>query len=77
MTHLKREGLTKWQYLFLTCAIEKQGSNFNFNREINDARLGKMQIMLPVTEDGEPDYDFMELFGKSLMRSKYEQYLAY
>ena len=29
VTHLKREGLTKWQYLFLTCVIEKQGSNFS------------------------------------------------
>lgn len=77
VTHLKKEGMSKYQYLFLTCLLEQQSGNFNFNREINDARLNKMQIMLPVTDDGQPDYDFMERFGRKMMTNKYKQYLAF
>lgn len=77
VTALKTEGMSKYVYLFLTSTIEKQGSNFNFNREINDARIKNMQIMLPVTDSGEPDYAYMEQYSKNMMLRKYKQYLEF
>lgn len=77
VTSLKHEGMSKFVYLFLTTTIERQGSNFNFNREINDARIKKMQVMLPVSDDGKPDYKYMEQYAKNMMLRKYEQYLAF
>lgn len=77
VTHLKRVGLTQWHYLFLCCTLKQQANNFNFNREINNSRLKKMQIMLPVTDDGQPDYDFMESLGRKMMSNKYNQYQAF
>lgn len=77
VTALKTEGMSKYVYLFLTSTIEKQGSNFNFNREINDARIKNMQIMLPVTDSGEPDYAYMEQYAKNMMLRKYKQYLEF
>ena len=72
MTALKTEGMSKYVYLFLTSTIEKQGSNFNFNREINDARIKNMQVMLPVDDSGEPDYEYMEQYSKNMMLRKYK-----
>lgn len=77
VTSLKHEGMSKFVYLFLTTTIERQGSNFNFNREINDARIKKMRVMLPVSDDGKPDYKYMEQYAKNMMLRKYEQYLAF
>ena len=77
VTSLKREGTSKFVYLFLATTIERQGSNFNFNREINDARIKKMQVMLPVTAEGEPDYEYMEQYAKNMMLCKYKQYIAF
>lgn len=77
VTSLKREGTSKFVYLFLATTIERQGSNFNFNREINDARIKKMQVMLPVTDEGKPDYKYMEQYAKNMMLRKYKQYLAF
>lgn len=77
VTHLKRQGASKLLYLFLTSTLEKQKSNFNFNREINDPRIKKMQIMLPVDDAGEPDYAYMEQYAMNTMLKKYEQYLAF
>lgn len=77
ITHLKQDCFNKWIYLFLTVTIQKQGSNFNFNREINDTRIKKMKIMLPVDEDDNPNFNYMEQYAKNLMLKKYKQYLAF
>lgn len=77
VTALKSEGISQYGYLFMTAMIEKQGSNFNFNREINDARIRNMQIMLPVTDSGEPDYEYMEQYVKNMMLRKYHAYLDF
>lgn len=77
VTALKTEGMSKYCYLFMTALIEKQGSNFNFNREINDARIKNMQVMLPVDDSGEPDYEYMEQYSRNMMLKKYKLYLAY
>ena len=39
--------------------------------------MAHTSIMLPVTNAGEPDYDFMESFGRKIMASKYNQYLMF
>lgn len=77
VTHLERKNASKYLYLFLATMLEKQKSNFNFNREINDARIQKLQIMLPITGDGQPDYEYMEQYSKNMMLKKYKQYLAF
>lgn len=59
----------------MTSMIEKQGSNFNFNREINNARIRNMQIMFPITDSGEPDYEYMKQYTKNVALCKYSQYL--
>ena len=50
VTSLECKEANEYIYLFLTAVLEQQGSNFNFNREINDLRIKKMRVMLPVTE---------------------------
>lgn len=77
VTSLKRTGASKYVYLFLTSAIEKQSSNFNFNREINDSRIRKLRIMLPANPEGQPDYAYMEQYAKNMMYKKYRQYLTF
>ena len=33
--------------------------------------------MLPVTDSGEPDYEYMEQYGQKMAADKYRQYLDY
>lgn len=78
VTSLKNVKLNNYQYLFLTSAIEKQKSNFNFNREINDDRIKTLQIMLPVSENNEPDYEYMSEYIQEYhdaMLAKYRGYV--
>ena len=77
VTSLQCEEANEYIYLFLTAVLEQQGSNFNFNREINDLRIKKMRVMLPVTDEGKPDYQFMEDYIRELMNEKKKQYRGY
>jgi len=43
---------------------------YSFNREINDKRIQREKILLPVNSDGLPDWRFMEDFMKQIERDK-------
>ena len=74
VTSLECKEANDYVYLFLTAVLEQQGSNFNFNREINDLRIKKMRVMLPVTDEGKTDFQFMEDYVRELMATKRKQY---
>lgn len=79
VTSLKRKSATKFLYLFLLSVIEKQKTNFNFNREINDLRIRKLQILLPVDDDGNPDYAYMAQYASEMRKqslTRYKNYIA-
>lgn len=61
--------------LFITQVIRMQKEAFSYSRKLGTDRLENLKIMLPVTETGTPDYDFMELYGKLMFLRKYNQYL--
>lgn len=63
--------------LFITRVIEMQNKAFSYSRKLGTERLQNLRIMLPVNDDGTPDYEYMEQYTKNLMLRKYEQYLAY
>ena len=63
--------------LFITQVIGMQNKAFSYSRKLGTGRLENLKIMLPVTDTGQPDYDFMEEFGRKMMSNKYNQYLAY
>jgi hypothetical protein len=77
ITHLKQEGMSKFIYLFISTLTNGLSKKYNFNREINDKRISREKILLPVNEKEEPDYEYMEQYAKNLMHKKITQYLDY
>lgn len=77
ITHLKREGMSKYIYLFISTLANRLSGKYNFNREINDKRISREKIMLPVNENEEPDYEYMEQYMKNMTYNKLKQYLNY
>lgn len=76
ITHLKGD-YTKSQYLFMASMLNRLSEKYNFNREINDARISREKIVLPVDDHGTPDLDFMEQYIRHIMSFKLGQYLKY
>ena len=62
VTQLKRKGLDKYAYLFMLPIINRLSEKYCFNREINDKRIKRERILLPVNNMGEIDFEFMSSF---------------
>lgn len=67
VTHLANNKFSKYIYLFIAALTNRLSEKYNFNREINDKRISREKIMLPVTEQGEPDLEYMEQYMKNLV----------
>ncbi len=81
VTQLKGKSFNKYIYLFLAAAVSHtMTSKYSFNREINDSRLAREQIMLPVNASGSPDFDFMKQYMRTLEYKqivKYQRYIKH
>lgn len=66
VTKLKRDGLDKYAYLFLIPLVSRLSEKYSFNREINDERIKREKLLLPVNECGEIDFEFMSTFMRNV-----------
>ncbi len=75
--HLKQHKDNKFILLFMKTVILQQKSKYHYGYKFNSNRMARQIIALPVNEQGEPDYNYMEQYSKNLILQKYQQYLAY
>lgn len=79
VTHLKNEQYNKYHYLFIASVMNRLSQKYNFNREINDNRISREKIMLPIDTEGNLDLDFMEQYIKereSQLVQKYKEFIG-
>lgn len=75
---LKHHLLSQSIGIFMKSVIDKAvGGKYNYGYKFSQDRIKSQMIMLPVTDAGDPDYDFMEQYIKELMLKKYLQYLNF
>lgn len=75
--HLKEADNNLFVGQFIALCISMQSDCFSYSRKLGTARAKRMQIMLPVTDSGKPDYEYMEQYAKNMMLRKYQQYLSF
>ena len=63
--------------LFIAKCISGLHGFFGHGLSISNPRAKRLRIMLPVTDSGEPDYEYMEQYAKNMMLRKYRQYLTF
>jgi hypothetical protein len=77
VTKLSNTKFNKYVYLFISMVVSRLGEKYSFNREINDDRIKKEKILLPVTSTGEPDYEYMEQYMRNKEQESLLRYLEY
>ncbi len=77
VTALKSHALDKYVYMFIVSVAERLGKKYSFNREINEARINREKIILPVDEFGNPDYEFMREYSRWIEDERRFEALAY
>lgn len=75
VTHLKNEDMTDNIYLFVSTIANRFSQKYNFNREINDKRISREKLLLPINNNGEPDYKYIEQYIINLKYKKIKQYI--
>lgn len=72
---LREYAGNEYIYLFLKTVILQQKSKYAYGYKFNEERMRKQMILLPVTFDGQPDYDYMERYAKQMFNHLKMQYL--
>lgn len=53
--------------MFVATMLNRLSTKYNFNREINDKRIKREKILLPLNDKGEIDYEYMEQYVKNIL----------
>lgn len=77
VTALQNKDFSKGIYLFLSSVIKRLEEKYSFNREINDARISRETVILPVDSEGTPNWLYMENYVKHLELEQIENVLEY
>ena len=77
VTALQNKDFSKGIYLFLSSVIKRLEEKYSFNREINDARISRETVILPVDSEGTPNWLYMENYVKRLELEQLENVLEY
>ena len=77
VTALKSENADKYAYLFLSTVVKRLEEKYSFNREINDTRIKREKLILPVDKEGNPNFQYMSDFVKKLELDKAQEVLEY
>ena len=67
----------KYILIFISQALEQHKDKYSYSYTINSTRLKEQIILLPVNEDGNPDYAYMEQYIKNIMYNQYKRYLEF
>ena len=77
VTKLENKKFTKSVNLFISSIVARLGVKYSFNREMNDTRIKREKIMLPINKNSVPDYEFMENYMRNLEYKKLTEYLKF
>ena len=72
--HLINHADDKYILLFIKNLILQQKIKFQYGYKFNAGRMERQKIMLPVNDDGEPDFEYMERYMRrqeNLLLRKY------
>lgn len=62
---------------FLISEIKKSIENASYGNQLSSTDFPNKKVMLPINDNSEPDYDFMEAFVKEQEQVKKQEYIAY
>lgn len=75
--HIKRGIENKYIYLFLVTIIKKQKEKFTYGYKFNANRMSRQIVMLPIDENEQPNWSFMERYSKAIICRKYSTYMNF
>ena len=63
---LKNKELNKYLALFLVTIINKLTTSYSYANQLSSTSITQLQLPLPITSEGTPDFDYMENYMKNI-----------
>lgn len=70
-------GLDKYCSLFIVNQIKAQKDKYNYGYKMGTNRIKRQKILLPINDEGEPDYNYMRQYLINTEISMLKKYLSY
>ncbi|MCE3038219.1 restriction endonuclease subunit S [Helicobacter anatolicus] len=77
VTQLYNPRFNKYIYLFLLPIITRLKEKYSFNREINDKRIKREKLLLPIDSTGNLHWEFMESYIKNIEQKYIKKVVNY
>ena len=61
----------------MSTIIKRLKNKYSFNREINDTRISREKLILPIDKDGNPNWEYMSKFIKKIENEKINSIINY
>lgn len=74
---LKNANGNEYIYLFLKTIILQQKTKYTYGYKFNEKRMSKQLLLLPVNDNGKPDYAFMEQYIKEREQQIIQNYIDF
>ena len=75
ITALTSEYADEYVYKFMSTIISRLEEKYSFNREINDKRISREKLFLPIDKNGKPHWEYMSNFIKKLEKENIKKTL--
>lgn len=72
-----KQKVSEYTLKFIATSLKAHKSKYSYSFTINSTRLKRQKIMLPVNQNLEPDYEYMEQYIKNITYKKLSNYLNY
>lgn len=73
----KYEKANKYNLLFMACCITKQREKFGHGYSLNNERLNNFKFMIPIKQNGDIDFEYMEHYIISNIKKMLMMYIEY
>ena len=68
---LYNKNLNSYHYIFIGTIIKLDQYRYSYGRKAKNKKINKTNIILPIDDLGNPNWEYMEQYIKSLPYSKY------
>ena len=75
--YLKNYELNKYIAFFLIVMLEKTGKSYEYGKKWRPKRMRRSKILLPINDNNEPNWRFMEDYARQELKSQTEKVIDY
>lgn len=72
-----KENILLYALRFIAVSINQNKNKFNYGYKANESRILRQTVLLPISDDGQPDYAYMAEYVQQKRETMLNKYLEY